>query len=205
MIAIINYKMGNVYSIQQSLKFLGVQSIFTNKNSEILASDKIILPGVGSYFQAMQILNETNLTHVLQEAILEKNIPILGICLGMQLMGKSGDEDGHSMGLGFYNGEIKRFSGNTVKIPHVGFNLVKKPPCSVLFQGLDEYSDFYFTHSWRMVAPNEEGIFKGICSYSEDFVAAFEKGHIFGVQFHPEKSQNNGLRLLKNFIEYSTC
>ena len=123
----------------------------------------------------------------------------------MQLMAESGDEDGHSLGLGFYGGEIKRFNNCSLKIPHVGFNLVKKPHNSVLFQGLSEYSDFYFTHSWRMLAPGEDINFKGTCFYGEDFIAAFEKEHIFGVQFHPEKSQNNGLRLLKNFIEYSKC
>lgn len=205
MIAIINYGMGNVYSIQHSLKFLGVDSIYTDDSADILSADKIILPGVGSYFRAMEIFHESNLFNVIQDAVLDKHIPILGICLGMQLMGISSDEDGYSKGFGFYKGDVRRFNSGNIKIPHVGFNLVKKPNTSVLFKEIDSLADFYFTHSFRMLAPEEDVNFKGTCLYGEEFVASFEQGHIFGVQFHPEKSQNNGLRLLKNFIEYQTC
>lgn len=199
--------MSNVYSIQQTLKFLGVNSIYTANHSEILAADKIILPGVGAYARAVKALREMNLFETLHTAVLEKNIPILGICLGMQLLAKSSDEGGYTTGLGLYNGEIRKFDKDkeNIKIPHVGFNLVKKPNESVLYKDMAEYSDFYFTHSYRLIMHEENSNFQGLCHYGEEFIASFEKGHIFGVQFHPEKSQNNGLRLLKNFIEYETC
>ncbi len=206
MIAIINYGMGNIYSIQHAIRYLGAEAECTGDFIKIRSAEKIILPGVGSYYRAMEVLSSSGLKDVITSSVKDAGIPILGICLGMQLLGNSSDEDGFSEGLGFFREDVRVFSFSEpkIKIPHVGFNSVKKPERTVLFRDLPEHSDFYFTHSHRMTEQNETRASNGICCYgNEPFIASFEKKHVFGVQFHPEKSQNHGLRLLKNFIEYT--
>lgn len=202
MLAIIDYKMGNIYSIQSALSYLGVDSILTDSEDDILNADFIVLPGVGSFKKAMNYLNTSGLTNVLKIAALEKKIPFLGICLGMQLLGKSSPEDGLSTGLGLVDGVVERFiySDNNIKIPHVGFATVDLDTESNLFKGLGKSSDFYFTHSYRMQSENAGQII-GECEHGEKFVAAIHKENIYGTQFHPEKSQSNGLIVLKNFLE----
>lgn len=202
MLAIINYKMGNIYSIQSALSYLGIDSILTDSEKEILNADYIILPGVGSFKKAMDYLSSSGLADILKIAALEKKIPFLGICLGMQLLGKSSPEDGFSSGLGLVDGVVERFncSDNSIKIPHVGFATVDLDTESKLFIGLGKSSDFYFTHSYRMQSEYAEQII-GECEHGEKFVAAINKDNIYGTQFHPEKSQSNGLIVLKNFLE----
>jgi glutamine amidotransferase len=199
-IVIVDYGMGNIYSVQSALNFLGFESIYSSKKEDVLNADKIILPGVGSFRKAMENIKERNLDNILREATQVKEISILGICLGMQLLGISGTEDGFSDGLGLFDGKVERFSDQAPKIPHVGFNGVEIPNKSTLYNKIENNSDFYFVHSYRMVSVIKQGI--GMCSYGEQFIASFEKDNIFGTQFHPEKSQMNGMRLLKNFLTY---
>lgn len=200
-VAIVDYGMGNIYSVQSVFRYHGAESLYTSDAKEILTADRILLPGVGSFRKAMVDIRAKGLDKVLEEAVLEKQIPILGICLGMQLLGKSSTEDGYTEGLGFFDGVVEAFDAEkyAIKVPHVGFNSVNACTDSILFEGIENSSDFYFTHSYRMKSHEDACI--GYCHHGETFVASFEKENIFGTQFHPEKSQTNGLKLIKNFIE----
>ena len=203
MIVIIDYGMGNLFSIQSAYRYLGVESIVTSDPNIIRNADSIILPGVGSFYKAMGNLHTADLVEVLRETVISRQIPILGICLGMQLLGLSSTEDGFSEGLGLIEFPVERFDGQKsegLKIPHVGFDTVSVTHKSKLFDGLDSQADFYFTHSYRMKYMDQPYVV-GMCIHGESFIAAFEKKHICGTQFHPEKSQTNGLILLRNFIK----
>jgi glutamine amidotransferase len=158
------------------------------------------LPGVGSFSSAMDSIRRVNIDECLTEEVLVKEKPILGICLGMQLMCKSSTEDSFSHGLGFIKGVVSEFSQSSLKIPHIGFNQVKVNNDSRLFKGINNLSDFYFVHSFRMA--DNINISHSTCIYNDEFIASYEQDNIAGVQFHPELSQTNGLKLLKNFIEY---
>lgn len=198
-IAIIDYGMGNIKSISSTLRFLGVNEVVLSDNYNVIKnSDKIILPGVGSFAEAMRQIKRKNLDSFLKEFVLVDKKPLLGICLGMQLLSLSSSEHGYHAGLAFVNGLVTKFENNEVKVPHVGFNQVKINTKSKLFEGIDDGADFYFTHSYRM--HSESDITQSLCNYQNDFVAGFEVDNICGVQFHPELSQLNGLRLLKNFV-----
>ncbi len=198
-IVVVNYGMGNIYSVQSAISFLGFESEYTDNHAKILNADKIILPGVGSYRKAMQNLLNKNLDDPIRESILIKKKEILGICLGMQLLGKSSTEDGFTRGLNLFDGTVDRFKdSNELKVPHIGYNEVFPSKNSLLFRNLNNTLDFYFVHSYKMQTSITNGI--SSCSYGVSFVAAFENENIFGTQFHPEKSQTNGLVLLKNFL-----
>jgi glutamine amidotransferase len=138
---------------------------------------------------------------ILDEIIIKNKKPLLGICLGMQLLCKSSTEDGINKGLSFINADVTKFKEHNIKIPHVGFNQVNKNSDSILFKDINDNSDFYFTHSYKV--SSNENIKQSICNYGHNFIAAFEIDNIFGTQFHPELSQNNGLQLLKNFLNAS--
>lgn len=158
------------------------------------------MPGVGSFSVAMNHIKRLNIDKYLIEAVLVKNKPILGICLGMQLMCKSSSEGGINMGLGFINGTVQRLDESNFKVPHIGFNQVSFNKNSKLFNDLNNLSDFYFVHSFKVISDNE--INQSICDYGGKFIASYEKDNIAGVQFHPELSQTHGLKLLSNFIKY---
>jgi len=201
-ITIIDYGMGNVKSIIGALKYLKVEEIkVSNKSEDIYSSDKLILPGVGSFPVAMKNIRDLGLENHLKEAIQVKKIPVLGICLGMQLLGNSSLEGGFSKGLSFVEGEVEKMSNSTFKVPHIGFNQVNSYGESTLYKGLNNLSDFYFVHSFKMQSKNN--ICQSTCFYDGNFIASFEVNNIFGVQFHPELSQKNGLTLLENFINYN--
>jgi glutamine amidotransferase len=200
-VVIVDYGMGNIRSITGALKYLGVGSVsVSNKSLEIKSADKLILPGVGSFSVAMSNIKRLEIDKYLVEEVLKKKKPILGICLGMQLMCKSSTEDSYSHGLGFIKGVVSEFSESSLKIPHIGFNQVKVNNDSRLFKGINNLSDFYFVHSFRMA--DNINISHSTCIYNDEFIASYEQDNIAGVQFHPELSQTNGLKLLKNFIEY---
>jgi imidazole glycerol-phosphate synthase subunit HisH len=202
-IAIIDYGMGNLFSIQSALRYLGAESTIASDKNTIINADKLILPGVGSFYQAMANLHTAGLVAVLRDTVISRKVPILGICLGMQLMGLSSTEDGFREGLRLIDCPVERFDDlrtEGLKIPHVGFNTVSVNQESKLFSGLGPGVDFYFTHSFRMKY-TDQPYAAGICHHGEPFVAAFEMEHICGTQFHPEKSQTNGLFLLRNFIK----
>jgi glutamine amidotransferase len=202
MIAIIDYKMGNVKSMMNAIGFLGCKPCLTNNAEEILDAEKIILPGVGAFDMAMHNLKNIGLIDILNQAVFEKQIPILGVCLGMHIFASRGEENEPAEGLGWISGEVKRFSFNTgsLRIPHIGFNSIhsiKRRPN--LFEGL-RYHDFYFVHGYHLICEDQTDV-SSWCHYGYDFAASIQKGNIFGAQFHPEKSQSNGIIFLKNFLQ----
>jgi len=201
-IVVVDYGMGNLWSVISALDFLGADSIISSNPAEITKADAILLPGVGSFRLAMETLVNTNLNEAIKEAVQIKQRKILGICLGFQMLAESSTEDGMTAGLGFIPTPVERFSVQELerrKLPHIGFNRVRLPNLPSLFDGFKTEEDFYFVHSYRLLAQALPGK-KAICNYGTDFLAAYEHENVFGVQFHPEKSQTNGLRLLANFL-----
>ncbi len=202
-VTIIDYGMGNIWSIKNALAYLGWDSNVVDTPNHVLSADMIILPGVGSYRQAMSTLLEKKLDKAILELASIKKRKILGICLGMQLMASAGEEDGGAIGLQLIPGIAEHFDKSLLskglKVPHVGFNGVKGDGGSILFKGNYAPTDFYFTHSYR-IPSDIGGGYHGICEYGEMFLASYESDNIFATQFHPEKSQTNGLRLLNNFL-----
>jgi len=200
-VTIIDYGMGNIWSVKSALEYLGCNVKVTDDNEIIKDSKYLVLPGVGSFKKAMFSLSKNKLDEAILEATLKNKSKILGICLGMQLMGNKGFEDGETDGLGLIPKTVEKFKEskkNIYKIPHIGFNSVKSETNSILFKDLADKSDFYFVHSYRMLGDGN-GI-EATTVNGEIFLAAYEKDNIFATQFHPEKSQTNGLTLLKNFL-----
>jgi glutamine amidotransferase len=195
--------MGNILSVYNALKFLGCDPVVSKDPTLIHKSQYLILPGVGSFRMAMKNLKSLRMDTAIIEAAQENSKKILGICLGMQLLGTSSTEDGVTDGLNLIPSNVDKFTSDHLlekKIPHVGFNEVQSLPESQLFQSLSSKSDFYFVHSYRMLPIHGLGI-SATCNYIDNFMAAYEKDNIFGTQFHPEKSQTNGLTLLENFLK----
>lgn len=202
-IVIVDYGMGNIWSVRSALGYLGAESIVSGDPAVVSSADALLLPGVGSFRKAMGSLKTQGLADALAEAVLGKQRKILGICLGMQLLAEKGTEDGVCSGLDFFSGVVDRFSSSDVgvlKVPHIGFNQVTPTKQSQLFKGIASPADFYFVHSYRLLPDNLPGE-KAICHYGGGFLAAYEHENIFATQFHPEKSQTNGLKLLTNFLK----
>ena len=201
-VAIIDYGMGNVGSVLNALSFLKVSATVTRNAAEIECASHIILPGVGAFGEGMDNLKNLGLIPVLEKAK-ETKKPFLGICLGMQLFASFGEEGGVRGGLGWIPGRTRRFrvDETQVRIPHVGWNDVSPKADTVLFKEVSPLI-FYFVHSYHFV-PEDAAALSAICVYGESFAAAVQKGALFGVQFHPEKSQKSGLQVLKNFLEYA--
>ena len=198
-VVIVDYGMGNVKSILSTLNYLNIDKvILSNSIKDFEKADKIILPGVGNFGKAINIIKNKKIDISLSRVVIEQKKPLLGICLGMQLMSTSSTEQGFNNGLAYVKGEVIKFDNSIVKVPHVGFNQVKINKNSKLFEGISDGADFYFTHSYRL--QSKENINQTICNYQGDFIAGFELDNLCGVQFHPELSQSNGLRLFKNFI-----
>lgn len=202
-IILIDYGMGNHLSVQNALQRLGHKADISRDPQRILAADGLILPGVGSFNRAMQNMHGYGLVEPLREAVLGQGTPLLGICLGMQLLGRNSTEGGESQGLGLIDNPIRRLpqSGN-IRIPHVGFNEVYWQEPQPLMAGIRQRSDFYFTHSFAMQKEDNDARYI-YCDYGQTFVCGFSKDNISGVQFHPEKSQRTGLHLIQNFLEVS--
>jgi glutamine amidotransferase len=202
-VVIVDYGMGNIWSVRSALCYLGVEPIVSSDPATVASADTLILPGVGSFRKAMEGLKTKRLSDALADAVLGRRRKIMGICLGMQLFAQRGTEDGLCDGLGFFAGSVDRFAPEEVgalKVPHIGFNHVTAPMQSQLFKGLSPHADFYFVHSYRLLAAKLSGQ-KALCRYGVEFLAAYEHENIFATQFHPEKSQTNGLKLLSNFIK----
>lgn len=198
MIAIIDYDAGNIKSVEKALKRLGQDVKVTRDREEILHADKVILPGVGSFGDAMEKLVNYGLKDVIYEVV-DKNIPFLGICLGMQLLFERSDETPGVEGLGILKGEILRIPETFgLKIPHMGWNSLNFHGNGKLFKGLPSEPYVYFVHSYYLKAEEEE-IVTATAEYGTCIHASVEKGQVFGCQFHPEKSSDIGLRILKNF------
>lgn len=201
-IVIVDYGMGNLNSIKKAMDRLKVDSVISSNSADIFDSDKIILPGVGHFAEAMSNLEKLNLIEALNEAVLIKKKPILGICLGMQLFGEF-SEEGNSKGLNWIDGEIVKFSVSDrlkFKVPHIGWNRVSIKKQSRLMRDISELSEFYFVHSYHFKLKKESDLLNET-NFDYDFASAVERENIFGVQYHPEKSHDAGMRLLKNFTE----
>tara|TARA_B100000780_G_C21126765_1_gene457504 strand:- start:6168 stop:6782 length:615 start_codon:yes stop_codon:yes gene_type:complete len=199
-IAIVNYGMGNIKSLVGALNFIGVKQInVTASESEINSADKIILPGVGSFKEAMQNIKRLNLDKILENNVLNKKKPLMGICLGMQLLLESSEEGGEISGLKFMKGKITRFDDSEMRVPHIGINQVLPNSKSKIYKDFSQKElDFYFVHSYKLEP--QENIKQSKTHYVSDFVSSFEKNNIIGVQYHPELSQKNGLNILRSFI-----
>lgn len=199
MISIIDYDAGNIKSVEKALTFLGEKAVITRDKDIILASDRVILPGVGAFGDAMAKLKEYHLIPVIHDLV-EKEIPLLGICLGMQLLFESSEESKGVAGLGILPGEILRIpEGEGRKVPHMGWNDLTVREDSRLFQGLPKYPYVYFVHSYYLRA-KDPAVVAATTEYGVKIHAAVEKGNLFACQFHPEKSSEVGLQILKNFI-----
>ena len=200
MIAIIDYDAGNIKSVEKALNYLGEEAIITRDHDEIVNSDKVILPGVGAFADAMEKIRHYGLEETIHEVV-EKNIPFLGICLGLQLMFESSDEGPGVKGLGLLPGKILRIpKSGDLKIPHMGWNSLEVKPGAKLFKGLSDNPYVYFVHSYYLKA-DDEAIVAASTEYSTHIHASVEKDNVFACQFHPEKSSETGLRILKNFAE----
>ncbi len=198
MITVIDLGISNISSVRRALQHLAVEVVVTDRASEVRNADKLILPGVGNFSEGMGKLRSLELDDLLYEMVIENDVPILGICLGMQLFSTSGEEGGVTKGLGFVNAETRlhRAAQHGLRIPHIGWNDVRNNDLP-LFETIDDNACFYFVHSYEVIP--KEPIRVSYCNYGVDFVAAIQKNNIHGVQFHPEKSQGVGLRLLNNF------
>lgn len=201
-VAIIKYGMGNVDSVKRAVEECGGSAVISNEKSDLESATHIILPGVGNFKSGMEHLESDNLISLLYNQIIEEKKPFLGICLGMQLLAQKGWEGGEKPGLGWIQGEIKRFVPNEkdTRIPHIGWNEVFFENENPLFIGIPSGKDFYFVHSYHFVGCKEAEVI-GYTPYCGSFISAVNKDNIFGVQFHPEKSQKIGFQLIKNFLE----
>ncbi len=199
MIAIIDYDAGNIKSVEKAFQFLGEEVILTRDRNVILNADGIVLPGVGAFGDAMEKLHRYGLAAVIHEAV-EKKIPFLGICLGLQLIFERSDESPGVEGLGLLKGEILHIPEESgLKIPHIGWNSLKFLGKGRLFGGLEESAYVYFVHSYYLKA-EDEGIVTAVTEYVTAIHASVEQGNLFACQFHPEKSSDTGLKILRNFI-----
>ena len=201
MIIIVDYGMGNLKNVYNALKYLNIPSKISNEISEIKASDKLILPGVGAFNKAMYNLNDMGLTDVIKDKV-NKGTPLLGICLGMQMIFEKGYENGECDGLGFIDGQVKILEPKEkVKIPHIGWNRLEYNNQNDLIKGLEEDSFVYYVHSYAATNVKDENLI-GFSNYGGIKVPSIVcNDNIYGTQFHPEKSGEVGLRILKNFGE----
>jgi imidazole glycerol-phosphate synthase subunit HisH len=200
MIHIVDYGMGNLRSVANAFEAVGARVTISGDPAALATAERIVLPGVGAFGEAMRRLRELRLVEALGEAVLVRKRPFLGICLGMQLVADRSFEHGEHAGLGWIAGEVVRIepSDSSLRVPHIGWNGVTMAADRVLGRDLPKDPTFYFVHSYQLV-PSDEHDVAGRCDYGGPVVACIERGHIFGTQFHPEKSQRAGLQMLKSF------
>lgn len=200
MIAIIDYGMGNLRSVQKGFEKFNCPSFITDDPDKATAAEGLVLPGVGAFADAAENLERTGFAHLIKEAV-RSGKPLLGICLGMQLLFRESEENGISRGLDLLPGRVRRFSLPAGwKVPHMGWNQMKILGDCPLLAGIDSEDYFYFVHSYY-AAVEDLGILRGVTDYGVSFPAVVARGNVFGIQFHPEKSSESGLRILKNFGE----
>ena len=203
MVAVIDYDAGNIRSVEKAIVSLGGCAEVTRQRQEILSADHIILPGVGSFGDAMGKLHKYGLVEVIKEAV-SRGIPLLGICLGLQLLFESSEESKGVEGLGILPGKIVRLPEETgLKIPHIGWNSLRYPNAGRLFEGIEEGAYVYCVHSYYLRADEPE-IVTATTEYAVDIHASVERGNVFACQFHPEKSSDVGMHILRNFMQIST-
>ena len=202
-VAVVDYGLGNLRSVAGAIERLGRQPVITSDPAELERAERLILPGVGAFGDGMRNLHERGLVEPLSQLVLEDGKPILGICLGAQLMAKGSEELGGHEGLGWIDASVVRLEPNdpSLRVPHVGWNELRQTAESVLFGGVPDRSLFYYVHSFH-IATRDASIVRGTCPYGGPLTAVFEYGNVFGTQFHPEKSQLHGLTLLGNFLAH---
>lgn len=198
MTAIIDYGAGNLHSVQNALDLLGEKSVVTGDRNAIMSADRVILPGVGAFGDAMDRLNQTGLADVVRD-VAKSGKPLLGICLGLQLMFESSEENSGVEGLGLFKGKCVKIPETGLKIPHMGWNDIKVREDSYLLKGLGKEPYVYFVHSYY-IQPDED-VVSAYTEYGTRLAVAVEKNNVAAVQFHPEKSSDIGMKILKNFIE----
>lgn len=204
MILVVDYGMGNLGAIVNMLEFLGHDAVMTADPREISKASKLILPGVGAFDRAMQNLRNLNLIEPLEECVFERRVPLLGLCLGMQLLGRGSEEGNGEAGLGWIAADTVRFNWVPdlgLKVPHVGWNSVAPTPGNPIFAYTSAQPRYYFVHSYYMRCDNDYDI-AATCTYGQEFCCAVSSGNIHGVQFHPEKSHKHGMALLGAFAEW---
>jgi len=201
MVTIVDYKVGNLGSIHNMLKKIGVPALITSSLEEISSAEKLILPGVGAFDSGINSLKKHNIWQILNDKVLKQKTPVLGICLGMQLLCNR-SEEGKEAGLGWIDAEVTRFkpTNKRFKTPHMGWNYTTSPKESKLFANMYDDPKFYYVHSYYVTANDDSSIAKS--TYDITFDAALEKGNILGTQFHPEKSHKFGMKLLENFVQH---
>ena len=207
MIALIDYGVGNLYSVEKALKFIGGKVKLTSSAADLKNADKLVLPGVGAFGDCMKNLTATGLIPTILEQVLMHK-PLLGICVGLQILFERSEESPNVKGLGVFKGEVKKIRADGLKIPHMGWNSIQigrkdnlvKFGASKLLTGLEGKNYFYFVHSYHAV-PANENLITATTDYGENVTAAVELGNVFATQFHPEKSGDVGLKVLKNFVE----
>lgn len=205
MISIVDYGLGNIRAFSNVYKRLNIAHCFASNPEQLLHSEKIILPGVGAFDHAMRKLNSSGLRDTLDELVLARKVPVLGICVGMQMMSDS-SEEGVSEGLGWIKGTVRRFnyfndqSSNKYPLPHMGWNNISSVKDSSLIYNLDEQKRFYFLHSYYFECYDQQNII-ATANYGFDYSCVVNKENVYGIQCHPEKSHHNGVTLLKNFAE----
>ena len=202
-IAVVNYGMGNLRSVVHALEFLGCKPRLAGSAEAIEGCDAIILPGVGAFGEAMGALERQNLNQSLSEVVTARKTPFLGICLGMQLIAKASEEHGHHEGLGWIDGTVRQIDPKNGRVPHVGWNCVAADADDPLFEGIDPKASFYFDHSFH-VAVNDGARIASV-DFGGPMVAALSSGNLYATQFHPEKSQRAGLKLLRNFLNIAAA
>lgn len=198
MVTIINYGMGNLRSVQKAFKRIGQEVMISDQPADIKNADKLILPGVGHFKKGMENLRNSGLLEVLEEEVLGNKKPVLGICLGMQLLTEH-SEEGDTEGLGWISGKTQRFPADMgLKVPHIGWNTLNPAKDSALLLEVPDAATFYFVHTYYVTCANEEDVVAKT-DYGVEIVSSVNKGNIYGTQFHPEKSHDYGLQLLTNF------
>lgn len=199
MITIINYGLGNLHSVQKAVANVGGEAVVTDDDQEIINAEKVILPGVGAFADGMKGLESRGLVSVLQE-VAAQGKPLLGICLGMQLLFEESEEQGRYQGLGLLAGKVVQFKHPGVKVPQIGWNQVQVSKSSNLMDGIQDGDYFYFNHGYYCIPADADDVLT-MTEYGVSFASSVERELIIGVQFHPEKSQQRGLQVLKNFVE----
>ncbi|MCD0460752.1 imidazole glycerol phosphate synthase subunit HisH [Roseiconus lacunae] len=203
MITIVDYQMGNLRSVQKAVQRVGGEAKISSDPHEIATADRLILPGVGAFGDAMAEINRRDLATPIRD-FCQTRRPFLGICLGLQLLFEEGFEHGTHRGLGILSGDVVRFElPEHLKVPHMGWNTVKKQSDCELLEDIGDSSHFYFVHSFY-VRPSDPSVVALTCDYGGDFCAMIAQGNLFATQFHPEKSQSNGLQLLRRFTQLAS-
>ncbi|MEQ8196103.1 MAG: imidazole glycerol phosphate synthase subunit HisH [Rhodospirillales bacterium] len=201
-ICILDYGMGNLQSVANAVARLGYEPVVTFRKADIENAPALIVPGVGAIGEAMKRLKNLRLVDILNERVVKKGIPVFGICLGLQMFAESSNEGGDHECLGWIKGKVERIpEAPGVRIPHVGWNDLERRSGAFLFRNIDADATFYFDHSYALSC--DDSIVTATATYGGSIIAAVHQGNVVATQFHPEKSQNNGLRILRNFLNFA--